>query len=88
MFSLTTTFKVMARIERITFTETTLVAHLKSGQMVECPLALFPRLAKATPAERVNFTLSSNGLGAHWPLLDEDLSAEGFVHYASKALSH
>lgn len=43
------------------------------------PLAWYPRLARATDAQRRNWTLNGGGYGVHWPDVDEDLSAEGVL---------
>jgi len=41
------------------------------------PLAWFPRLLNATPAERERVELSRTGL--HWEALDEDISIAGLL---------
>jgi hypothetical protein len=43
------------------------------------PLAYFPRLLNATPAQREKFILSGNGVGIHWDELDEDISVENLI---------
>jgi hypothetical protein len=40
-------------------------------------LSWFPRLAKAAPEQRGDFTISPSGL--HWDALDEDISVEGLL---------
>ena len=49
------------------------------------PLQWFPRLEKATQAQRENYELSSFGI--HWKELDEDLSFEGFLKFDKEAKS-
>jgi len=34
---------------------------------------------RATPAERAHFELIGDGLGIHWPDVDEDLSVAGLL---------
>jgi len=46
------------------------------GRTVSAPLAWYPRLLNATPAERATF---GSGEGLHWPDLDEDVSVEGIL---------
>jgi hypothetical protein len=41
------------------------------------PLAWFPRLSRATPAERKQVELSRDGL--HWETIDEDISVAGLL---------
>jgi hypothetical protein len=50
---------------------------LSDGRVLGVPLAWFPRLLQATPAERAAVTLSPFGL--HWEALDEDVSVEGLL---------
>jgi hypothetical protein len=52
---------------------------LADGRRVSVPLAWFPRLLHATPAERENWRLLGDGEGIHWPDLDEDLSVAGLL---------
>ena len=47
------------------------------GRVVGVPLAWFPRLLKATPAQRNDFEISARGI--HWDALDEDISLEGLL---------
>jgi hypothetical protein len=46
------------------------------------PLSWYPRLARATAAQRANWIISAAGFGIHWPDVDEDLSAEGLLRGA------
>jgi len=50
---------------------------LEDGRTIGVPLAWFPRLLHATPAEREAYTLSRRGL--HWEALDEDISVAGLL---------
>jgi hypothetical protein len=50
---------------------------LADGRTLGVPLAWFPRLLRATPAERQRVTLSR--LGLHWEDLDEDISVAGLL---------
>ena len=58
----------------VSFTADDLVARLADGRQVSVPLAWFPRLLRATPEQRRNWRLTGNGIGIHWPLIDEDVS--------------
>jgi hypothetical protein len=42
-------------------------------------LEYFPRLLKAAPEQRRNYTLSGNGTGIHWDEIDEDISVAGLL---------
>ncbi len=47
--------------------------------MLSAPLVLFSRLVNATPAKRQAYELMGNGVGIHWPELDEDISVVGLL---------
>ena len=53
--------------------------HLTDGRIIGIPLAWFPRLAKAVPAERRNWRLIGGGTGLHWPDIDEDISVPALL---------
>jgi hypothetical protein len=52
---------------------------LSDGRALTLPLEWYPRLKFGTPAERNNWRLVGDGVGIHWPDLDEDLSVDGFL---------
>jgi hypothetical protein len=56
-----------------------LVVALHDGRTVSVPLAWYPRLAEATPAERRKWELIGPGIGIHWPTLDEDISVDALL---------
>lgn len=51
--------------------------ELADGRVLGVPLAWFPRLLRATPAQRTAVELSAMGL--HWPDLDEDIAVAGLL---------
>ena len=57
------------------FTATELVVTLVDGRKIVTPLAWYPRLLRASGAERAKYELMS--MGVHWALIDEDLSIAG-----------
>jgi hypothetical protein len=63
----------------VTTTDEALTAVLADDRTIVVPLAWFPRLAHGTPAERANWHLIGEGVGVHWPDLDEDISAESLL---------
>ena len=52
---------------------------LTDGRTLGVPLAWFPRLLAASPAQRECFELSGGGTGFHWPGIDEDISLSGLL---------
>ncbi len=67
------------RATSVRVTQDTLSVELIDGRSLSVPLAWYPRLAHATPAERDNWQLIGGGEGIHWPLIEEDLSIEGLL---------
>jgi hypothetical protein len=68
------------RIKDITITEDTITAQLMDGRTISVPLAWSWRLSEATPKQRANWEIVGDGLGVHWPEIDEDISAEGMLY--------
>ena len=56
-----------------------LVVTLTDGRVLSAPLAWFPRLLNAPSAKRQVYELMGNGVGIHWPELDEDISVVGLL---------
>jgi hypothetical protein len=62
---------------RVRFDEHTMWVNLTDGRTLGIPLAWFPRLLRASPAEREQVELSRVGL--HWEAIDEDISIAGLL---------
>lgn len=69
-------------IQGVRVSEDTLTVDLADGRSISVPLAWYPRLLHATPAQRANWEIVGAGYGIHWPDVDEDLSAEGLLRGA------
>lgn len=65
------------RASAVEFTDTDLVVTLADGRKIATPIDWYPRLQRATPAERTNYEIMP--MGIHWPDLDEDLSIAGIL---------
>ena len=61
----------------VRFDEHTMWVELTDGRTLGVPLAWFPRLLNATPAQREQVELSRVGL--HWENLNEDISIGGLL---------
>ena len=59
------------------FDDASLWVELTDGRTLGVPLAWFPRLLHATPAQRAAVEISRVGL--HWEALDEDISIDGLL---------
>src|SRR5687768_5055890 len=70
------------RVVDVKFRKDTMSVGLRDGRTITVPLAWYPRLFKATAAQRKNWRVAGGGFGIHWPDLDEDLSTEGLLRGA------
>ncbi|HSW07605.1 DUF2442 domain-containing protein [Aquabacterium sp.] len=61
----------------VRFDDDSMWVDLTDGRVIAVPLAWFPRLLHATPAQRAQVELSRHGL--HWDDLDEDVSVAGLL---------
>jgi hypothetical protein len=68
-----TTNDLRARSAELTATE--LVVTLVDGRRIATPLDWYPRLLRASAAERQKYEIMP--MGIHWPEIDEDLSIAG-----------
>jgi len=58
----------------VSFTKSSLHIVLADGREIDAPLEWFPRLRDASEADRNNWRFIGNGIGVHWPSIDEDIS--------------
>jgi hypothetical protein len=65
------------RARSVEFTATELAVTLSDGRKIVTPLDWYPRLTRATAAQRENFEIMP--MGIHWPEIDEDLSIAGML---------
>jgi hypothetical protein len=68
------------RMKKVEVSDTLITAHLTDGRIISVPLAWSWRLLDATPEQRANYELIGDGDGAHWPDIDEDISAQGMLN--------
>ncbi len=72
--------------KRVTTDADNLWVELADGRTIGVPLAWFPRLLHATPAQRAACELTPRGI--HWDALDEDISVEGLLAGWGDRTSH
>ncbi len=70
------------RVSGVEFSHDALSVSLRDGRVISVPLAWYPRLLNATPAQRDNWKMAGGRYGVHWPDVDEDLSTEGLLRGA------
>jgi hypothetical protein len=61
----------------VSFDRENMWIELTDGRTLGVPLALFPRLLNATPAQRERVAVSRIGL--HWQEINEDISVAGLL---------
>lgn len=71
--------KPVAKAVDVSFTDDDLIVALADGRRVSVPLEWFPRLLRASPAQRANWRLIGHGVGLHWEDVDEDISVRGLL---------
>jgi hypothetical protein len=70
------------RVADVRFEDERLIVDLADGRTIAVPVAWYPRLEGATPAQRAHWEIAGAGYGIHWPEIDEDLSTEGLLRGA------
>ena len=63
----------------VVVTDDELTVELTDGRRIAVPLAWYPRLFNASPAERKNWRLLGEGYAMEWPDLDEHIGVEGLL---------
>jgi hypothetical protein len=63
----------------ILFEEDDFSVALADGRHIKVPYEWFPRLANADRKQREQYEFIGNGIGIHWPLIDEDISVESLL---------
>lgn len=67
------------RVADVDVSDEALVVTLRDGRRISAPLTWFPRLQRASVAQRQDWKLAGGGYGIHWPQVDEDLSVDGLL---------
>jgi len=63
----------------VSFTDDEIIVALADGRRVSAPIEWFPRLLRATPWQRANWSLIGRGIGVHWEDIDEDISMRSLL---------
>lgn len=67
------------RAQDVHITDDALTVDLVDGRTISVPLGWYPRLLHGTPEEQQHWRFIADGVGGHWPDLDEDISVENIV---------
>ena len=73
------TKQIEIRATSVRVSDDALIVDLGDGRTVSAPLAWYPRLLHGSATERGDHQLIGEGLGIHWPHLDEEISVEGIL---------
>ncbi len=76
---MSTVNNVEPRIKEVQITEDEIIASLVDGRTISVPLTWSWRLSEAKEEQRNNYELIGDGIGIHWPDVDEDISAQGML---------
>ena len=68
-----------SRVVSVVVTEDEITARLADGRTLSVPLVWSWRLSEASPEQRRKFEIIGDGIGIHWPDLDEDISIAGML---------
>jgi hypothetical protein len=68
-----------ARVRDVALSRDSVTFVLVDGRTISAPIAWFPRLLKGSKQQRAKWRIIGDGLGVHWPELDEDISAGGLL---------
>ena len=68
-----------ARVRDVRCDAERLHVTLSDGRELSVPLRWYPRLDRASAAQRSNWELAGAGYVIHWPEIDEDLRVEGLL---------
>jgi len=66
-------------IDHVHVSDSALNVYLTDGRLLAAPLAWYPRLLLATPAERHHYELRGDQQSIYWPALDEDIDLEALL---------
>ena len=58
----------------VRFDEHMMHVFLQDGRQVSVPLEWFPRLRNTSERQRKHWRLIGDGIGIHWPEVDEDIA--------------
>jgi hypothetical protein len=67
------------QVQDVRVTAKVLEVVLRDGRTLSVPVQWYPRLAHGSPRERQRWRLIGDGVGIHWPDLDEDISISGLL---------
>lgn len=67
------------QVRSVNVTDDSIIFHMADGRRIEAPLWWYPRLAKATPAQRAKGEVLPFGDAVGWEEIDEYISAKALV---------
>ena len=64
----------------VSFAQDAIRLILADGREISAPLEWFPRLRDASDSDKKNWRFIGNGIGVHWPTIDEDIAVSSLMH--------
>jgi hypothetical protein len=77
----------MISIKKVWFDHDQLFVELNDDRIIGTPINWYPNLRKGTLSQIQNYEIKGEGTYIHWPELDEDLSAEGFLTFSKETIT-
>lgn len=77
----------MISIKKVWFDNDQLFVELNDDRIIGTPINWYPNLRKGTISQIQNYEIKGEGAYIHWPDLDEDLSAEGFLTFSKEIIT-
>lgn len=74
--------KADPRVRDVRVSDDRVTVDLVDGRTITVPIAWYPRLLRATPAQRAHWRVAGGGFGINWPDIDEDVSTAGMLRGA------
>lgn len=71
--------KDLARAIAVAFHDDYMIVRLEDTRELAVPLFWYPRLQRATTKQRENYEWIAQGIGIHWPDIDEDIEVQGML---------
>lgn len=68
-----------ASAKYVYFDDSRIHVSLADGREISAPIEWFPRLHRASEAQRAQWELIGHGIGIHWEAIDEDISVAGLL---------
>lgn len=77
----------MISVKKVWIDNNILFVKLNDERIIGTPINWYPNLRKGTLSQIQNYEIKGEGTYIHWPDLDEDLSADGFLTFSKETIT-